>query len=226
MSIYAISDLHLSFSTNKSMDKFYGWENYVERIKANWNRLVTANDTVIVPGDISWALKIEEAREDLDFLNKLNGEKIIIKGNHDLWWPTMKKLNAFLIENNFNSIKPLFNNSYEVENVSVCGTRGWFFDAPEKEEKIIMREAGRLEASINSALKTGKQPLVFLHYPPVYDNSVCEPIFNIIKKYNIKTVYHGHIHGNGRNNFQKEYEGVNFKLLSADCINFTPFFIK
>lgn len=225
MSIYAISDLHLSLSTDKLMDKFYGWENYIERIKANWNRLVKAEDTVIVPGDISWALKLEESLEDLKFLNELNGEKIILKGNHDLWWPTMNKLNNFLKTNNLDKIKPLFNNCYEIDNVCICGTRGWFFDAPEKEEKVILREAGRLETSLEKAKALGKKPLVFLHYPPVYDNNVCKPIFEIIKKYNITTVYHGHIHGNGMNNAQKEFDGVNFKLLSADCINFTPFYI-
>lgn len=226
MSVFAISDLHLSLSTDKLMDKFHGWENYIQRIESNWQRVVDKNDTVVIPGDISWALKLNEAAEDLKFLNELNGNKIIIKGNHDLWWPTMNKLSIFLEEHDLNTIKPLFNNCCLAEDVCICGTRGWFFDVGEQEEKVILREAGRLETSIKSAIDLGKKPVVFLHYPPVFDNRVCEPIFEIIKKYDIDIVYHGHIHGIGRNNCQKEYKGVKFKLLSADCVNFTPILIK
>ena len=222
MAIFAISDLHLSFSTDKPMDKFRGWENYTERIKANWTRLVGQYDTVVIPGDISWALKLEEAEEDFKFIESLPGNKVILKGNHDLWWSTMNKFGIFLEEKGFKTIKPLFNSAIEVEGKVICGTRGWFFDAPEKEEKIILREAGRLETSLKKAEETGLEPIVFLHYPPVYDNNVCQPIFDVIKKHGIKTVYHGHIHGAGCNNAQKNYDGVRFKLLSCDCIEFTP----
>ena len=226
MSIFAISDLHLSFSTNKLMDKFRGWENYTDRIQSNWKRLIKPDDTVVIPGDISWALKTEEAKKDLEFINSLRGTKVILKGNHDLWWPTMNKLNNFLNENNFTTIIPVFNNGYIVGDSCICGTRGWFFDSPESEEKVVLREAGRLKTSLDFAVSNKKEPIVFLHYPPVYDGRVCEPIFNVIKEYNITTVYHGHIHGAGCNNAQKNYDGVEFKLLSADCVDFTPFFIK
>lgn len=221
MSLYAISDLHLSLSSDKPMDVFRGWENYVERLKANWTRLIKDTDTVVIPGDISWALKLEETKEDFAFLNSLPGKKIILKGNHDLWWSTSKKLTQFLEENNFSTISFVFNNAVVVEDKAVCGTRGWFYDlAPD--DKVVKREAGRLEASITAAEKSGKTPVVFLHYPPVYSEWVCEEIFSVIKKHGIKTVWHGHIHGSGFNNAKKEFDGVNLRLLSADCVDFCP----
>ena len=221
MSLYAISDLHLSLSSDKPMDVFRGWENYVERLKANWTRLIKDSDTVIIPGDISWALKLEETKEDFAFLNSLPGKKIILKGNHDLWWSTSKKLTQFLEENNFSTISFVFNNAVVVEDKAICGTRGWFYDlAPD--DKVVKREAGRLEASITAAEKSGKTPVVFLHYPPVYSEWVCEEIFSVIKKHGIKTVWHGHIHGSGFNNAKKEFDGVNLRLLSADCVDFCP----
>ncbi len=221
MSLYAISDLHLSLSSDKPMDVFRGWDNYVERLKANWTRLLKDTDTVVIPGDISWALKLSETKEDFAFLDSLPGKKIILKGNHDLWWSTSKKLTEFLEENNFSTISFVFNNAIVVEDKAVCGTRGWFYDlAPD--DKVVKREAGRLETSIMAAEKTGKTPVVFLHYPPVYNEWVCEEIFSVIKKHGIKTVWHGHIHGSGFNNAKKEYDGVNMRLLSADCVDFCP----
>ena len=221
MSLYAISDLHLSLSSDKPMDVFRGWENYVERLKANWTRLIKDTDTVVIPGDISWALKLSETKEDFAFLDSLPGKKIILKGNHDLWWSTSKKLAQFLEENNFSTISFVFNNAVVVEDKAVCGTRGWFYDlAPD--DKVVKREAGRLEASITAAEKSGKTPVVFLHYPPVYSEWVCEEIFSVIKKHGIKTVWHGHIHGSGFNNAKKEFDGVNLRLLSADCVDFCP----
>ncbi len=221
MSLYAISDLHLSLSSDKPMDVFRGWENYVERLKANWTRLIKDTDTVVIPGDISWALKLTETKEDFAFLDSLPGKKIILKGNHDLWWSTSKKLTEFLEENGFSTISFVFNNAIVVEDKAVCGTRGWFYDLP-PDDKVVKREAGRLETSILAAEKTGKTPVVFLHYPPVYNEWVCEEIFSVIKKHGIKTVWHGHIHGSGFNNAKKEYDGVNLRLLSADCIDFCP----
>ncbi|MBQ5900892.1 MAG: metallophosphoesterase [Clostridia bacterium] len=178
-------------------------------------------DTVVIPGDISWALKLSETKEDFAFLDSLPGKKIILKGNHDLWWSTSKKLAQFLEENNFSTISFVFNNAVVVEDKAVCGTRGWFYDlAPD--DKVVKREAGRLEASITAAEKSGKTPVVFLHYPPVYSEWVCEEIFSVIKKHGIKTVWHGHIHGSGFNNAKKEFDGVNLRLLSADCVDFCP----
>jgi predicted phosphohydrolase len=224
MSIYTISDLHLSFGSNKPMNIFRGWENHTERLFANWNRLVNPNDTVVLPGDFSWGLKLEDTLEDFKFLNKLNGKKILLKGNHDLWWSTVKKLNEFLTENEIKNIEILFNNTIIAENHAIAGTRGWFYD-DKADKKIVLREVGRLEKSLTEAEKTGLPVLVFLHYPPVYGNQVCNEIFDVLKNHKIKKVYHGHIHGAGFNNAVKEYDGIKFELISCDCIDFTPRFI-
>lgn len=224
MSLYAISDLHLSLSSDKPMDVFRGWQDYVNRIKNNWSRIVGDGDTVVIPGDISWALKLSEAYDDFVFLDSLPGRKIILKGNHDLWWSTAKKLTDFLDTNGFKTVSFVFNNAVEAENFAVCGTRGWFYDL-KGESRVVLREAGRLETSLNAALKTGKTPLVFTHYPPVYGEWVCKEIFDVIKRYGIRKVYHGHIHGVGFHNATREYDGVKFQLLSADCVDFSPVMI-
>ncbi len=226
MAIYAISDLHLSFGTNKPMDIFRGWDNHTQRIKANWQRLITENDTVVMPGDLSWGLKLEETLEDFKFLNSLPGKKIISKGNHDLWWGTKKKTEEFFKENDICSVELLYNNAIEVGEYAVCGTRGWFYDCAENDKKVLMREVGRLTASLGEAVKLNKEPLVFLHYPPVYGEYVCREMLDVLVEYNIKTVYHGHIHGAGFNNAVKQFENINFKLLSCDCVDFTPVLIK
>lgn len=222
MALYTISDLHLSFQCDKPMDVFKGWENHTDRIKANWNHLVTNEDTVVLPGDFSWGLKLEDTLKDFQFLNSLNGKKIILKGNHDLWWQTKKKTQEFLERNKIDTVKILFNDAYLVEGFAVCGTRGWFYDCKESDQKVLLREVGRLEASINAALKLGHTLAVFLHYPPVYSEFVCQEIIDVLKKYNVKKVYHGHIHGAGFNNAVKSYDGIEFKLVSCDCNNFTP----
>lgn len=226
MSVYTISDLHLSFGADKPMDIFRGWENHTDRITANWNRLVKPEDTVILPGDLSWALKLEDTLNDFKYLESLNGTKIIGKGNHDLWWSTKKKIQDFFEKNEIKSVKLLFNNAFLVEDIAVCGTRGWFYDATQTDKKVILREVGRLEASIKAALETGGKPIVFLHYPPVYSDMVCQEIFDVLKKYEIKTVYHGHIHGAGLNKSVPEYDGISFKLVSCDCVDFTPICVK
>lgn len=226
MALYSISDLHLSFSCDKPMDIFRGWENHTDRLAANWNRVVTDDDTVVLPGDFSWGLKIEETLKDFEFLSKLNGKKIILKGNHDLWWGTKKKILEFFEKNDINNIEILFNNAYLVDGVSVCGSRGWFIDSPESDKKILLREAARLETSIKAGIELGGEPIVFIHYPPVYGDFVCREIFDIIKKYDIKKVYHGHIHGAGLNKSVSSFEGVDFKLVSCDCVDFTPVFVK
>lgn len=223
MSLYTISDLHLSLSCDKPMDIFYGWNNYIERLKANWERIVCDEDTVVVPGDISWALKLEDTLADLKFIDALPGKKIFLKGNHDLWWNTMKKNNDFFEKNGLKTVQCIFNSCIEVEGVGICGSRGWFFDKPEAEKKVILREAGRLETSISAAEGAGLKPVVFMHYPPVYADSKCDEILEVLKKHGIKTVYHGHIHGSGMHRVVPECDGITFKLVSCDCIDFTPY---
>lgn len=221
MSIYAISDLHLSFGTDKPMNIFKGWDNHTERLKANWQRLVREEDTVVLPGDFSWGLKLEETKRDFEFLESLPGKKLLLKGNHDLWWSTAKKLREFFYNNDFSSVDIIYNSCAVAENRAIAGTRGWFYDDTAS-KKVLLREAARLDASITEAEKTGLPVEVFLHYPPVYGKEVCEEIFGVIKKHGIKKVYHGHIHGAGVNNAVNEYGGVKFKLISCDCVDFTP----
>lgn len=224
MSIFAISDLHLSFGSNKPMSVFKGWENHTERIYANWKRLIKDTDTVILPGDFSWALKLEETLEDFKFLDSLPGRKIIIKGNHDLWWNTAKKLREFLVLNNIKTVEIIFNNCAIAENFAIAGTRGWFYDE-QGTKKVKMREAARLETSLKAAKETGLPIITFLHYPPVYADNVCEEIMDVLNRHGIKKVYHGHIHGAGFNKAISQYDGIEFKLVSCDCIDFTPYFI-
>ena len=225
MKIFGISDLHLSFGTDKPMDIFYGWSNHTDRIKANWTRLVGEDDIVVLPGDFSWGLKISETLEDFRFLDFLPGKKILIKGNHDLWWSTAKKIHQFFAENNIKTVEIIFNNMYKVGDYAVCGTRGWFGEKT-SDKVIIQREAGRLRASLTAAVKENLTPIVFMHYPPVYGEEVVEPVIEVLREFSIKKVYHGHIHGSGLNNSPKKFGEIDFKLLSCDCIDFTPYFIK
>lgn len=226
MALFAISDLHLSFGSDKPMNVFKGWENHTERLESAWRRVVGKDDTVILGGDTSWALKTADAAPDFKFIDSLPGKKILIKGNHDLWWPTVKKLREFFEENEIKSVDILYNNSFPAGDFSICGSRGWLYDGSgEKDEKVIRRECGRIETSLSLGTKDGKIPILFLHYPPVYGDFVCEEIFSVIKRFNVKDVYYGHIHGTGLYNTVKEYDGVNFHLISCDCVDFTPVFV-
>ena len=225
MSLFAIGDTHLSFGTDKPMNVFRGWDNYVERLETNWNNLIGDDDTVVIMGDISWAMNFKEMLEDFRFINSLNGQKIILKGNHDYWWNTMTKMNAFLEENSFDSIKFLFNNAYLCDGISVCGTRGWFYDAENDEntEKIILREAARLRTSIKAGRELGGEPVAFLHYPPVSKTQICQPIVDVLKEENIKHCYYAHLHSaSAYNSFNGEMDGIKYELLSADYLKFCP----
>lgn len=224
MAIYVISDPHLSFGVDKPMNIFSGWENYENRLSDNWYNLVSATDTVVIPGDISWAMNIEEALPDLRFINELPGNKILLKGNHDLWWPTSNKLSAFLKDNDLNTIKFIFRNAYLIENIAVCGTRSWFYDSSEPKEKVFTRELMRLETSIAAASEYNPEEIVaFLHYPPIFSGMIVDEVVEILKRFNVKRCYYGHIHGkNIFNAFNGDYEGIKFKLVSADALSFKP----
>lgn len=221
MGIFGISDLHLSLGSDKPMDIF-GWDDHVNRLAANWKRMVKDEDTVVLPGDFSWALKLEQTLEDFRFLESLPGQKLLFKGNHDLWWSTVGKTEKFLSENGFSSVRLVFNSAVVVENRAVCGTRGWLFSQKEADRKIIAREAGRLETSLTAAEATGREPLVFLHYPPAYAEDRCEEILQVLKNHRVDTVYHGHIHGKGFHRALPEVDGIRLKLISCDCMDFTP----
>ncbi|MBR3145199.1 MAG: metallophosphoesterase [Clostridia bacterium] len=223
--LFAISDLHLSFGSNKPMDIFPGWENHTERIKANWKRMIDDNDTVVISGDISWGMTLKESEPDFDFLHTLPGKKVIIKGNHDYWWSTVTKINNFLRSKEYEDFFVLYNNSYSIGEYAVCGSRSWEYDAKQSDENIVARECGRIEASIISAIRSGKKPILFLHYPPAFGTFLQEPVLEVIKKYNIDKVYYGHIHGLGNQNAVKEINKVALFNISCDYLDFTPKFI-
>lgn len=228
MSIFAIGDTHLSFSTDKPMDIFGGWTDYVQRLENNWKKIVGEDDTVIIPGDISWAMSLEEAQEDFRFIHNLPGKKIILKGNHDYWWTTKRKMDAFLSEKGFDSIQILHNNAYKVGDYVICGSRGWFYDAQTgHDEKVILREAARLDRSISEGEKLGGEIIVFLHYPPVMQSQTCEEIMDVLLSHRIKRCFYGHLHG-GSCLFavQENREGVDFSLVSSDFLEFCPRIIE
>ena len=224
MSLYAIADLHLSLSVSKPMDIFGGWDNYVERLTENWQNTVKEDDVVVIPGDVSWAMNFEEAKADFDYINKLNGSKIILKGNHDYWWNTMSKMNRFLDENGFSTIKILNNNHFSYGEYGICGTRGWINETEiPADAKVLAREAQRLEMSVKSAVDDGKIPIVFLHYPPIYANDYNYDIIDVLFKYNIKQCYYGHLHGKAhRFAVCGEYDGIIYQLIASDFIQFCP----
>jgi len=225
MAIYTISDLHLSLGAQKSMEIFKGWENYVNKLEENWRRVVAPEDTVVIIGDISWAMRLEDSKKDLEFIDKLPGRKIFIKGNHDYWWSTTSKVNNFLKENNFESISILYNSSVNVENVGICGTRGWMFKVlSDQDKKILSREVERLRRSIDAARDADLVPIVFLHYPPMYGKEESMDIINLLIEKKVKKCYYGHIHGDGsiKKVIEGDYKGIEFKLVSCDYIKFCP----
>ena len=221
MSLFAISDLHLSLGVDKPMDVFRGWDHYVERLEENWKQLVRPEDTVVIAGDISWGLDLAETVEDFKWIDRMPGQKILLKGNHDLWFSTKSKVERFFQEQGFTTLKILFNNAYRYEDLVLCGTRGWMNDQTDK--KILNRECGRLRLSLEEGKKLGGTPVVFLHYPPVYGSGDCPEILEVLHQYQIERVYYGHIHG-----YSAGYaingvrEGIRFQLLSCDYLHFAP----
>lgn len=224
MSLFAIADTHLSLGTDKPMDIFKGWSGYVDKLKENWERAVTDSDTVVIAGDISWGMSLEGALEDFRFIDALPGQKIILKGNHDYWWTTRRKMETFLSQHEINTISFLHNNTVTVGNIAVCGSRGWFFDAEESaDNKVLLREAGRLRTSINLAKETGLEPVVFLHYPPITQNMICEEIYNVLLETGIKRCYYGHLHGPSMTrSINSVRDGIEFALISCDFLAFAP----
>ena len=235
MSVFVMADLHLATANSQKSMEVFGlrWKNYIEKIRANWSAVVTDSDTVIVPGDISWGLTTADALADLLWLEKLPGKKILMKGNHDFWWSTVSKLGAVFEANDISSISLLNNNAIELDDFIVAGSRGWFTDKSMQNtnetvdyEKIVNRETIRLGLSLDAASKlsekTGKEIIVFLHFPPIWSDFVCQPIIDLLKKHNIKRCYFGHIHGNYSQPDAFVYENIKFSLISADFLDFIP----
>lgn len=236
MSLFVIADLHLDTLTNQKSMEIFGnkWQGYLEKIKNNWTKVVSENDTVIIPGDISWALATEDSIADLKWIDSLPGRKIIMKGNHDFWWSTLSKLKSIFEQNQITSINILYNNAIEVENYILAGSRGWFVDKSQQNakmqnvdhEKIINREVIRLKLSLDAAKKlqetNGKEIIAFFHFPPIWGDFECKEILDLLVQYNISRCYFGHIHGCYNQNSLLVWNNIEFRIISADFIDFIP----
>ena len=197
MSIYAISDLHLSFNTNKPMNLF-GWIDYENKIKKDWLEKVSENDLVLLPGDFSWEIKLENTYKDFEFINNLTGKKLLLKGNHDLWWGTLNKMREFLEEQKIKNIDFIYNNSYEFEGNIIAGTRGWNLSEETPEDaKIKKREVNRLELSIKDGIEKygdNKPIIACMHYPPILKGNTNNEFTKVLEKYNVNKCIYGHLH--------------------------------
>ena len=214
------------------------WADYMIRIEQNWRRLVTDEDTVIIPGDISWALSLEESESDFRFLESLPGKKILGKGNHDFWWCTMRKHEQFFEKIGVKTVSFLFNNAHVAGDFIIAGTRGWYNDedsknAPDNTDflKLTNREALRLKASLAEAKKLkeihpDKEIVVFMHFPPYWNGKASDGLIELLTEYGIKRVYYGHIHGNYTVEPSFVYNGIEMNIISADYLRFTPLIVK
>ncbi len=227
MSIYAIADLHLSFSAEKPMDIYGGeWVNHTEKVKKNWEAMITEHDTVIIPGDSSWALRFNDALEDLKWISGLPGKKVFIKGNHDLWWNSASKLNA-LYENMYF----LQNTFYEADGFAICGSRGWICpgddDFTAQDEKIYLRELGRLRMSLEAAAGAGFRGKIIgaIHFPPAGDNLKKSGFTDLFEEYGTKKVVYGHLHGKDAygNGLKGIRNNIEYILTSTDYLKCTPY---
>ena len=225
MSLFAIGDLHLCIGVpEKTMNIFSGWNNYMELIEKNWTELIKPDDTVLICGDVSWGMTLEQAEQDFAFIDRLAGKKIILKGNHDYWWTSRKKMEDFFKVKSFSTLDILHNNCFGYEKYGICGTRGWVsINGETADEKVLKREVQRLETSVTLAESQGLEPLVFLHYPPIYANTCNYDILDVLYRHNIKRCYYGHLHGSShRYTINGERDGVDFQLISGDFLQFRP----
>lgn len=227
MTLYAIGDVHLSLGCDKPMDIFSGWDNYVTRLEQNWRGKITDRDVVLLCGDSSWGMSLEEALADFRFLDRLPGRKLLLKGNHDYWWSTRSKMERFFAENGLSSLEILHNNCVPFGRYGICGTRGWIFEKGEPQDiKVLAREAGRLETSLCECKQRGLEPIAFLHYPPVYLMERSEPILEMLAKYQVRRCYYGHLHGaSTRQAVNGPWNGLELTLISSDYLCFDPIWV-
>ncbi len=209
------------------------WQDHARRVEENWRKTVKEDDTVLLPGDLSWAIDLEGAKKDLLWLDSLPGRKWLGKGNHDYWWTTVKKMEAFFAECGIATLSFLHNRAVVAEGKILCGARGWFQDekhAPKDADydKIVAREAGRLEMSLCDGQKRAEQagipfaPIAFLHFPPVFLGDACPEILSVLTRYGVTDCYYGHIHGKYDLPPTLEYQGIRFHIISADYLQFCP----
>ncbi len=223
--IFGIGDLHLSHSVEKPMSIFgEDWFNHQEKIKKNWEAKVSSEDAVLIPGDISWAMTEEEAWEDLLWIENLPGKKYLIRGNHDYWWKRITKMNEA-----FNTLHFIQNKFFPYRQYAICGARGWILpgsaDFNEHDEKIYLREALRLEASLKDAKKSGQNQIVaMMHYPPLNEKKEPSHFTRLMDRYNVKKVVYGHLHGEDSwgSGSIGQFGKTDYRLVSSDYLNFTP----
>ncbi len=230
MAIYAIGDLHLSFSEDKPMDIFgENWEDHSEKIREDWISKIKEEDLVLLPGDFSWSMQLKNTYKDFEYLNSLPGKKIMLKGNHDYWWTTLASMKRYLEENNFKNIEFLQNNSFEYEGKIIAGTRGWQQTEEAEDKRLVERELLRLEMSLSDGVKKygeEKSIIVIMHYPPVtsfnMQNGGNSPFIDVMKKYNVEKCIYGHLHGNSiKEAIEGTFQGIELKLVSSDSLDFT-----
>lgn len=224
MALYAIGDLHLCLGAPKPMDIFGGaWVGYMEKLKTGLS-VIGPEDTTVLMGDLCWARDLAQAQADFAWINAIPGRKIILKGNHDYWWSTAAKFRKFCQENQFSDMELLNNNAYFYGDYAICGTRGWFYEedrSGQHDEKVFKRELMRLEASLKAAGE--KEKLVFLHYPPRYKGYECPEILALLETYGVRRCFYGHLHGGShRLAMEGQWDGVDFRLASADYLEFRP----
>ena len=224
MALYAFADLHLSLGVDKPMDIFGGaWSGYMEKLEEGI-KVIGPEDTTVIPGDMTWGMDLEQAKEDFRWIAKIPGRKIILKGNHDYWWTTASKFYKFCEENDIHDIFVLNNNCYYYGDIALCGTRGWFFEENRggtHDEKVFKRELIRLETSLKEA--GDKMKFCFLHYPPRYRGYTCPEILELLKRYGVRACYYGHLHGDSHKlALEGTYDGVEYRLVAADYLNFHP----
>lgn len=223
MALYVLGDPHLSFRSQKPMDIFGGaWNGYVDKLREGLS-ILREEDTIVLAGDISWGMSLEESTEDFAFLDTFPGRKLIVKGNHDYWWTTANKTYRFWEEHGFKTLNLLHNNCYEYGGYALCGTRGWFLDEDKNghNQKVFNRELLRLETSLKAA---GEKPkLVFLHYPPLYQGYSCPEILNLLEQYQVRACYYGHLHGGShRLALEGMHGSVDYHLVAGDYLGFHP----
>lgn len=230
MALYTIADLHLSLGTDKPMDVFGGaWNGYMDKLRENFTRL-RADDMLVIPGDLSWGISLEEALPDFRFLDALPGRKLLVKGNHDLWWDTVAKMNRFFAANGITTLDFLHNNCHMYQDTALCGTRGWFFEEETggaHDEKIMNREVGRLETSLKAAKKAGAARIYcFMHYPPIFGKYECPRIVEMLADYGVSRCFYGHLHAESHKRaYEGLYGGVEYVLAAADYLNFDPILV-
>ena len=225
MSVFAIGDLHLPGHEQKPMDVFGShWDRHFETISENWQQKITEDDIVLIPGDISWAMQLSEAMDDLNAIGELPGTKLLLRGNHDYWWSSLSKLRAVLPE----KMHVIQNDAMRIGDHVFCGTRGWNFPTAQQalsaqDEKVYLRELMRLKMSLDQAKKLGDDVTVMLHFPPLFADGISTAFTDILESYQVQRVVYGHLHGAGiKIGFEGVRQGIEYHLVSCDALQFHP----